>query len=241
MDDDLDLCFDAYPRGEGFDPARLPRPGTDGPASPEELAFAWDRRWQAGQELRVRFMDGDAQLQRRVQEHASTWLHHANLRFTFGNLAGAEIRVTFNGKGNRSLVGIDARDAPRNGPTMVLGGLHRGSDERRLRRAVLHEFGHAIGCVHEQASPAAAIPWDEPKVIAFYRAHEGWDEATVRRNVLLRYGPHAGVWASTWDPKSIMQYPVSKSLTTNGFEVGWNDQLSDGDKAFIARMYPGRR
>ncbi len=40
------------------------------------------------------------------------------------------------------------------------------------------------------------------------------------------------------DPASIMQYPVPKELTLNGFTIGWNNQLSPDDKAFIAKMYP---
>jgi len=35
-----------------------------------------------------------------------------------------------------------------------------------------------------------------------------------------------------------MQYSVSYSLTTGGFEIGWNTDLSAGDKAFIAKLYP---
>jgi hypothetical protein len=40
------------------------------------------------------------------------------------------------------------------------------------------------------------------------------------------------------DPASIMQYPVDKALTDGQFEIGWNNDLSTQDKAFIARMYP---
>ena len=61
---------------------------------------------------------------------------------------------------------------------MKLGGFTTASDNTVLRRTVLHEFGHAIGCVHEQASPAANIPWNEAKVYEFYR--QWWDDETIR-------------------------------------------------------------
>jgi len=31
---------------------------------------------------------------------------------------------------------------------------------------------------------------------------------------------------------------VPKELTIGGFEIGWNTELSERDKAFIAKMYP---
>jgi len=232
-----DMCFDVYPHGESFDPSMLPRPIDLLQATPNELALAWKKQWEAGQELRVRFLDGDAGLQARVAKLASQWLDYANLSFNFGNHSTSEIRVSFANYGNWSAVGTDALQWPDSEPTMQLGGFTTSSDETDLRRAVLHEFGHAIGCVHEQASPAIAIPWDEPKVYEHYRETQGWDDATIFRNVLFRYSQQDTRFTEH-DPQSIMQYPVPKELTIGGFEIGWNTELSERDKAFIAKMYP---
>lgn len=240
MKDEYDLCVDAYVDDEMFDPAMLPRPVDLATVPSEELAVAWRRQWQAGQELRIRFLDGDAALHRRVRTHAETWLSYANIRFAFGNHVEAEIRITFTGSGNRSLVGKDALGARPNAPTMWLGGVRPDSDEVRVRRTVLHEFGHALGCIHEQASPAAAIPWDEPRVYEFFRQWQGWSDERIRRNVLHRYSADQ-VRFTCHDPNSIMQYPVPAILTRGRVEIGWNTDLSEGDKSFIARMYPRRR
>jgi len=232
-----DVCVDAYPPGESFDPSILPR-GTDPlTASAEELALAWRRQWQPGQELRVRFLDGDRALHRRVEEHATAWLSFANLGFRFGQQARSEVRVTFTGSGFWSQVGTDSLRVAQDDPTMQLGGLRADSDEVVLRRTVLHEFGHALGCIHEQASPAAQIPWDDAKVYAFYREWQGWDQRTTYENVLRRYSA-AELRFTAHDPRSIMQYPVPAELTLGGFSVPWNDDLSEGDRSFIARMYP---
>ena len=120
---------------------------------------------------------------------------------------------------------------------MQLGGFTAAAGDLELRRTVLHEFGHAIGCIHEQASPAAAIPWNEPRVYEFYREWQRWDDDTIYRNVLQRYSAAETLY-SNFDPASIMQYPVPAHLTRNGYEIGWNTELSAGDKSFIARMYP---
>jgi hypothetical protein len=232
-----DLCVDAYPPGEGYDPDNLPHLADPTTATAEELALEWRKNWQPGQEIRIRFLDGDQRLHHRVQDYANAWLEHANLTFVFGNRTGPEIRITFRGRGYSSQVGTDALRIDRAAPTMQLGGLDAESPETEIRRAVLHEFGHAIGCIHEQASPAAAIPWDVEKVYPYYRDWQGWNDATIYRNILLRYSTRDAIF-SDFDPDSIMQYPVPDFLTKGNFSIGWNNNLSTGDKKFIARAYP---
>lgn len=237
----LDVCIDRYPTGQRFDPAQLPT-GIDDPwsADPRELAVAWEKRWQPGQTLRVRFLDGDDRLRDRVMGYAGEWLEHANLSFEVGRFVDSEIRVSFREPGYWSNVGTDALLEPdRDGPTLNLGGFTADSPELQLRRTVLHEFGHALGCIHEQASPAANIPWDPQKVIAYFRRWEGWDKETTYQNVLVRYSED-GVRFTRHDVRSIMQYPVSAQLTLGGFSIPWSNELSEMDKSFIAKMYPGR-
>ena len=47
---------------------------------------------------------------------------------------------------------------------MNLGWIHDSKSEDELRSVVLHEFGHALGAVHEHESPYASIPWNKEKV-----------------------------------------------------------------------------
>jgi hypothetical protein len=237
----LEICVDRYVGGVRFDPASLPG-DLDDPwsADPRDLALAWNRRWQTGQTLRIRFLDGDDALQRRVIDHAREWLRHANLEFQVGRFVDAEIRVSFEQPGYWSTVGTDALLEPDpDGPTLNLGGFTIGTAERVFRRTVLHEFGHALGCIHEQASPAADIPWDEQRVYSYFRRWQGWDKETTFQNVLVRYS-RANLRFTRHDPASIMQYPISPELTLNGFSIPWNDDLSEMDRSFIAKMYPGR-
>lgn len=232
----LHVCFDVYRDGALFKPSSVPRIDQR-KATSQELAVEWRKQWQPGQELRVRFLDGSPTLHERVKKHASVWLEHANLGFKFGKFAEAEIRVTFEGDGYWSVVGTDAMNSSGGEPTMQLGGFTSKSDDVELRQTVLHEFGHAIGCVHEQASPAFSIPWDEEKVYDYYARWQGWDKETTYQNVIVRYSQEDTRYTQH-DPKSIMQYPVQKELTKGAFEIGWNNDLSELDKGFIAKMYP---
>ncbi|MAT42193.1 MAG: Tolloid-like protein 1 [Anaerolineaceae bacterium] len=234
---ELDVCIDDYIGSAGFDLDELPNRVDPLTTSREELALARYKMWQPGQRLRIRFLDGEQALHWRVEEQASQWLKYANLEFEFGNFPDAEIRITFNGSGYRSLVGTDALKRPSPFPTMTLGGFTVNTNATELRRVVIHEFGHAIGCVHEQSSPSIDIPWDVEKVYAYY-ARYGWDKAKVDDNVLKRYKKHEVFHTEDHDEDSIMQYPVNKALTIGDFEIGWNTELSEKDKIFIAKMYP---
>ncbi|MBW6437194.1 Tolloid-like protein 1 [Actinoplanes hulinensis] len=220
---------DVYPSVPPRDRSRL---------SNNELALANDMRWETGQELRVRFLDGDPGFQERVEAIARTWLEYANLRFTFADQYTTELRVTFAGSEYSSYVGKEAYDIPQDRPTVRLGGLDTVTDPDEVRRVVLHEFGHAIGCVHEHSSPVAKIQWDETAVYAYYKQQYNWTEEEIRDNVLYRYTDDEVEATLDHDPDSIMQYAVPGVLTRDGTEIGWNTDLSAGDKAFIAAMYP---
>jgi hypothetical protein len=235
---ELSICIDGYLKGTEFDEKEVPSPADPRSTSREELALAKYKLWEPGQLLRIRILDGDKALQDRVEQQASKWLEFANLKFEFGNFPGAEIRVTFKGSGYCSLVGTDAKRCPDPQPTMTLGGFTINTDLVEIRRVVIHEFGHAIGCVHEQSSPSIDIPWDKEKVYQYYEFLIGWDKAKVDHNVFKRYEKSEVHFTPQHDPKSIMQYPVPNELTNGDFEIGWNTDLSEMDKIFIAKMYP---
>jgi len=105
------------------------------------------------------------------------------------------------------------------------------------RRVVLHEFGHALGLVHKHHHPKGKIPWDEKAVFAYYYRTQGWDETKTRQNVLGKYSEGETNFTE-YDRTSIMQYPIPRELlTTSGFEVGLNSDLSELDKKFVREQY----
>ena len=196
------------------------------------------KRWANGSTLRVRFLDGDSDQRAMVQRYAPVWSDYANITFAFGDDPAAEVRVSFNQEGSWSTIGVDALDVPDDQPTMNFGWLRADTDDLEASRVVTHEFGHALGLIHEHSSPAQGIHWDKPVVYRYYMGSPNfWTQEQVDSNVFQTYGKDQTQYTET-DPLSIMMYPIPEGFTVDGLVVGFNNELSDVDKTFIARIYP---
>jgi len=208
------------------------------PASAEEMALLENTLWKPGATLRVRFMDGLTGVQAKVEQVARQWGEYTKIKFDFGSDPDAEIRISFKADpGSWSYLGNVALAIPKDRPTMNYGWLKPETSDEEYLRVVLHEFGHALGCIHEHQHPTAGIPWNKPEV---YRRYAGppnfWSTEKVDFNLFKKYSADQTQF-SAFDTASIMLYPIPKQLTDGVFEVGWNRQLSETDKSYIATIY----
>jgi hypothetical protein len=185
----------------------------------------------------VAFLDGS----QKQQEKA--WKRFQNIDelapgLEFKRVAGrdADIRVAFGCSGHWSYVGTWARSVPRGKATMNLE-LSSSDFEEEWDRVVHHEVLHAIAFGHEHQSPVATIPWNEAKVIAYYKRTQGWTEQQIREQVLDRAWVQ-DLLTSGFDPQSIMMYPVPAELTDGKLVVGWNTVITERDKQLIRECYP---
>jgi serralysin len=209
--------------------------------SNDKAALLNASRWNVGDEIRVKFLEGDPELHSRVRAVAERWTAPdlANLKFLFVDEGEAEVQIAFQeGNGSWSYLGTQCKDIADGEPTMNYGWLTPDSDEDEIRRVVLHEFGHALGLIHEHQNPQHAIDWNEPAVIADLSGPpNNWDEETIRHNVLDHYNPE-DVTATDVDPQSIMMYPIPASWTNDGFSAELNSDLSPKDIELIRQEYP---
>ena len=214
----------------------VPIPGGRALGRPR-MALITQTLWKPGTSITVSFMDGLDEVQRRVEEVARAWEDHANIRLDFVDDPGAQIRISFEQEGSWSYLGTVCLQIPLAEPTMNYGWLTPDSEDKEYSRVVLHEFGHALGAIHEHQSPDVRIPWDKEAVYAYY-ARQGWSRSQVDSNLFRAYSPE-GIQFSRFDAESIMLYAVDDALTIGDWSVGWNTDLSDQDKAFIRSQYPG--
>ncbi|KAH7236678.1 hypothetical protein BKA59DRAFT_487305 [Fusarium tricinctum] len=199
--------------------------------------------WPANKHrLKVRFLDGGSWHRETVEQCVKTHYHAVKMRIRFkflkmGIPGPSDIRITF-GEWSSSYIGRDAENYPGE-PTMWLN-LYRhdttiSKQYRRLKRQadILHEFGHALGMDHEQKHPDYKVNWN----YRVLQARHGWDAAKVRR----AYDKHdtGRLRSAPYDRDSIMHYPVLEGDTLYRVqEVPINSVLSEGDKRFLAAIYP---
>ena len=195
--------------------------------------------WENGRRLRAKFLDGVSEVKQKVAAIAKEWEQVANLRLDFISSGTAEIRVSFAEKGfSWSAIGTDCLTAKPTEATVNFGWLEPTTELREYQRVVRHEFGHALGMIHEHQNPAALgkIPWDKPKVYAYY-AQQNWSKADVDQNIFDVYAEDS-TNHTAFDPTSIMEYAVPDSLTIGTYSIGWNTTLSPMDIEFMRRQYP---
>lgn len=237
-------CVDVYPPFESpwhqlqF---AMQEPDTDLETELDKLAMPANKQWQRTT-LHVRFLDGDAELHKRVQAAAHQWSEHCAVEFVFGDAADADIRVSFQQPGSWSYVGTDATTIGAEKPTMNFGWLKPNSAQNEIERVVLHEFGHAIGLIHEHQNPQADIPWDREAVYAYYAGPpNNWTREQVDVNLFKLY-KRFFTRSTRFDRESIMLYPIPREFVTDpSYIVGWNRVLSARDKEAIGKWYARKR
>lgn len=196
-------------------------------------------RWKK-RDIKVGFMDDPHGMKARVLQVANEWRTNGggNVNFIESSVADADIRVSFRGSGYWSYLGTQARNFPKAEQTMNLQ-FWRTIPTSEFRRVTLHEFGHALGLLHEHALPLADIQWNKEAVYKHYmRPPNCWDRSDVDAQVLVKARSGPDLVATAFDKSSIMCYPVAAELTTDGRAIGWNTDLSATDKEFIKKFYP---
>ena len=204
-----------------------------------DRAGLWlNSKWIPGSTVTISFLDGDPALQKRVKAVAEQWIQPGRARMFFDFRPGGtntHIRISFAQQGSWSVLGTTCQQVAAGQPTMNFGWLTPASSDAELERVVLHEFGHALGLVHEHQLPANGIQWNKPAVYADLEPK--WSREKIDHNLFKTIDP-AEAAMTTLDPRSIMLYPIKKSWTLDGFSSGLNTTLSPIDIAFISTMYP---
>ena len=220
--------------------AGLPRP-------PQVFALCLSKslRWETGAVIPVTILNThqhstipSSMVNEVVKRAAKNWEVHANITFPFvQDPESAVIRIEYatspdpSSVAGLSFIGTTATTQTEGEPTMTLT-IGCDANERDIHSVALHEFGHALGMMHEHASPASPIKWDVPAVIACCG-----DTASTRDNYLRRENS-SDTEFSPFDPKSIMIYNIPCFFMRDQVETDRGSTLSTTDKEWARIFYP---
>jgi hypothetical protein len=219
------------------------------------------RRWRPGDVVRVCFMpQTDAGARARVAAIANQWNGaNATVRLSFGSLSSprvcsqtqaSEVRVAFNSGdtgGDWSLVAresLDPRIVAPDQPSMNIEiRADRPLDSREFNGIVLHEFGHALGLLHEHQHPLARCE-SEFNLDVVYRVLAAppfnWSRADIDYNIRLG-GGFEDVVMTQFDRRSIMLYSFPASYYRRGVSSACyhapNYTISTGDREALRQAY----
>lgn len=227
------------------------------------------RRWENGRTLRVCYFHGNETITRLIRAVAGEWNGLSGVIFDFGpegtwrnclapKIGFPEIRIGFNGRGHWSLVGSDSeRYGGELAPSMNFDGFNSRYSETKYstgnvvaearaidKVTILHEFGHALGLLHEHQNPLldcySEIKWSGSESV--YEYFSMWTKEEVDRNLGFVRETDPDYISGEPDTKSVMLYNLPSSIFKEGAQSKCanhvNYELSDKDRLIVAKIYP---
>lgn len=210
------------------------------------------KRWNQDAGVYIKFINSpaDQTIIEKVRQTAAEWEEYAGIKFHFVEQdKRADVRIAFDWNNNDwltwSYTGSDAKFvADQSQPTAVFGGIEY-LDETEFKGDVLRLFGQILGLEYEQRHQEWSKNgyWKDASQLQAYweDQFEGYsmDWSQIRQYVfepLTEATANQLLETKEIDELSVMAWPYYNRKQTTKLLA--NYELSEGDKNFIARLYP---
>lgn len=210
------------------------------------------KRWNQDAGVYVKFLNtpSNPQIINKIKQTAVEWEEYAGIKFHFVEQdKKADVRIAFDWNNNDwltwSYTGNDAKSVTdQNQPTAVFGGIQY-LDDTEFKGDVLRLFGQILGLEYEQRHQEWSKNgyWKNASQLQAYWEDQ-FDGYSMDWNQIRQYvfEPITANSASQLletqniDEQSVMAWPYYNRRQTTKLLA--NYELSEGDKTFIARLYP---
>lgn len=243
------------------------------PGKAQDNLWAGSRLWENGRTLRVCFYNANPVVSHLIRTVASEWNEYSGVVLDFGKegdwlnclspkVGFAQIRIGFRDRGYWSLVGTHSEQYGEEvAPSMNFDSFNRKYREPKYtqndvvqkassedKATIRHEFGHALGLLHEHQNPELNCFGD------MKRTGEGnvyqklgappycWEKDQVDTNLGFISAADPDFVAGKADVASVMMYSLPPDFFIGGTKskcvVATNLEISEQDKAGISKLYP---
>lgn len=198
-----------------------------------------EKFWKNGDTIRIKFLNGEMALQEKVKEYAACWLEYANIYFEYVAAGdSADVKVSFD-LDNKYLswatIGTDCRLVPQDESSLNFFNLGQETETGK-KAEILRGFGHVLGLGYEHQHPDCPMEFADELDIA-----DEYGLTLDEVQELIQQYTSEQIKDTVYDPASIMTIAVPRLLLTRPtriYATSRNIDLSEMDKAFIARIYP---
>lgn len=199
---------------------------------------AKDLRWDKGQTLKIYFVNGDQSQHQQFMDIANLWIiDGVSLKLeTTDDIKESNIRASIGEKLNESLIGKQSTHPDyKDKVTLKVANVTNQS-------IVLHEFGHALGLVHEHFHVDFPYHWDRDAVYNDLKKLGGpWTDAKYIDRHVFHEDPDNRLPVddeiTPFDPSSVMIYTIPEHWTVEKKRLMPGPKLSNLDIDTILTLY----